>query len=90
MDGDGCLRRTRDTLVVTQSDTVHEELFMDFVRLAVSIPGLDVKAYSYNPTQEGRGKSLRMDITGALNKIQKYMVCSNKIPPPAPPGRHGT
>ena len=84
MDGDGCLTSTRDTLVVTQSERVHKELFEDFVKLAISIPGLDVKAYSFN-RREGWGKTLRMDITGALNKIQKYMVCSNKIPPPAPP-----
>ena len=68
MDGDGCLRSTRDTLEVTQSERVHKELFENFVKLAMSITGLDVKAYSYNPRQEGWGKSLRMDITGALNK----------------------
>ncbi|XRB22969.1 hypothetical protein RI054_33g128210 [Pseudoscourfieldia marina] len=81
MDGDGCLSRrsTRDTLKVTQSERVHKELFEDFVKLAMSITGLDVKAYSFN-RQEGWGKSMEMYITGALNKVQKHMVCSNKIP----------
>lgn len=43
---------------------------------------MNVKTYSWNC--KGGQKHLGMHITGALNKVQKHMVCSNKIPPPPP------